>query len=219
MIVAGIDEAGRGPVVGPMVLACVAVAEDQVEALRAMGVRDSKKIAKKTRERIAAGLRSLHGIRIEEEIATPEEIDAAVTDRSMTLNGLELSRMARLIDRVRPDIVHVDMVGASAEKQQLALLRLLDFPVRIIAAARAEDQYPAVAAASILAKTRRDQLVAAIEAEYGERYGPVGSGYPGDAKTVAFVRALGRSVSGVVRRTWGSACVEVAPASAGGWGS
>lgn len=208
MIVAGIDEAGRGPVVGPMVIACVAVEESAVEALVAAGARDSKKLSAKRRTATAEALRAIPGIRIEEEIVTPPEIDEAVRDRAMTLNGLEISRMARLIDRVRPDLVTVDLVGASAERLQISLLRLLDFPVRVVAAAKAEDLYPATAAASIIAKTRRDALVAAIDDAYSARFGPVGSGYPGDPKTIAFVRAAGRSVEGIVRRSWGSACLE-----------
>lgn len=192
--------------IGPMVIACVAIPEDVAGLLAEIGVRDSKKLSAKRRVALATAIRALPGVRIEEEIATPPEIDAAVRDRSMTLNGLEITRMARLADRVRPDHVFVDLLGTSPDRFQISLLRLLDFPVRVTTSAHAEDRFPVTAAASIIAKTRRDALVAEIDALYGSRFGPVGSGYPSDPKTAAFLRAASGALnsSGIIRQSWNS---------------
>ncbi len=220
--IAGIDEAGRGPVVGPMVIAGVLLDESALEELTRIGVRDSKKLSPSRRRAIAEELRALPGIIIHEEVIPPSDIDAAVRDRAMTLNGLEISRMARIVETLAPHRVYIDLIGPSAEKFCSSLRRLLsDNPV-IVAEHKADSTYPITAAASIIAKTRRDAEIETLNETYEERFGPLGSGYPGDPKTIAFLARAradeGNGAEHIFRRTWStytasSTCSMIAPAS------
>jgi ribonuclease HII len=202
-LILGIDEAGRGPIVGPMVIAGFALPVARLGELAELGVRDSKKLTPKRRTEIGAVLRGLPGAVIVEEVVPPEEIDAAVRNRSITLNGLELMKMAAIIERVGPVEAYLDMLGTSEDRFQSSLFRLLESPCRIVAANRGDDRFPVCAAASIIAKTRRDAEIARLNAIHEARYGPIGSGYPGDPKTRAFLAAA-RAEPGIFRRSWSS---------------
>jgi ribonuclease HII len=202
--VAGIDEAGRGPVIGPMVLAAVAIERDRIPELVEAGAADSKKLSPKRREAVAAALRAIPGIRIEVEVVSPADIDIAVRNPAFSLNGLEISRMASLIERIAPDEVYVDMVGQSGAKMSLSLLRLIECRPRIVAAAKADSTYAVTAAASVIAKTRRDAEIRALADRYEGDFGPLGSGYPSDPKTVAFLKRAVGTDAVFIRRSWGS---------------
>jgi ribonuclease HII len=204
ILVAGIDEAGRGPVIGPMVLAAVAIEQDRIPELVEAGAADSKKLSPKRREAVAAALRAIPGIRIEIEVVTPAEIDAAVRNRAFSLNGLEISRMASLIERIEPDEVYVDMVGHSGAKMALSLHRLIECRPRIVAAAKADATYAVTSAASVIAKTRRDAEIRLLEERYESHFGPLGSGYPSDPKTVEFLKRAVTTDATFIRRSWGS---------------
>ncbi|RLE58484.1 MAG: ribonuclease HII, partial [Thermoprotei archaeon] len=100
-IVAGIDEAGRGPVIGPMVIACVAMERDSLSELVEMGLRDSKTLSKTKREFLVHRIGSIAKA-ILVEVVEPREIDSAVERRKYrSLNDLESNIVARLITRVK----------------------------------------------------------------------------------------------------------------------
>ncbi len=203
MLIAGVDEAGRGPVVGPMVIAGFGIDEDRIPELEALGVKDSKKLSPKKRATIGAALRAMGGVSIEERVIAPPEIDAAVSNRSITLNGLEISVIAAVLDRIRPEVAFIDLVGVSEQRFALSIMRLLTSPPRLVCRAKADATFLVTAAASILAKTRRDAEIERIGERYADRYGPVGSGYPSDRVTMAFVKAAAAE-EGIIRRSWGS---------------
>ena len=211
-LVLGIDEAGRGPIVGPMVIAGFALPAARLGELDALGARDSKKLSPKRRAAIGAALRALEGAVIVEEVVPPAEIDAAVRNRSITLNGLELMKMAAIIERVGPAEAYLDMLGTSEERFQASLSRLLESPCRILAANCGDDRFPVCAAASIIAKTRRDAEIARLNEIHEPRYGPIGSGYPGDPKTRAFLAAA-HAEPGIFRRSWSSFAAQDAERS------
>jgi len=172
-LVLGIDEAGRGPGLGPMVLAAVALDGAAAEFLAQAGVRDSKRFgasaaAQRTRKRLAAVVRK-RAIWVSVEICEVHEIDAYVTRGA--LNQLERERARHLITKA-PACTRIVADGRTLFSPLAAEFAHLE------ACDRAESLHTAVAAASICAKAERDRLFAAIAAQYAGDFGPLrGGGY------------------------------------------
>jgi ribonuclease HII len=196
--VLGLDEAGRGSLVGPLVVGGFCVASDRLEALVALGAKDSKALTPLARERIFAGLDSL-GTR-SEVVLLPRMVDRAVARGR--LNDLEADAFARLIRRLAPDVAYVDACDPNERRFGLKVARLAGGGVRVVSRHHADRDYPVVGAASIVAKVRRDRALARLRAELGEE---LGSGYPSDRRTVEFVRAVlanTRELPRWVRGSW-----------------
>jgi len=196
--VAGIDEAGRGPVIGPMVIAGVLVEESRIPELVGMGARDSKRLTPRRRE-------TLRGAILETvKVHRIEILDAAVIDdtrRVKSLNRLEADVMAKILDDLRPDLAQIGSVDVIPSRFKEMVLSGMRSPTEIQSAHHAEDLFPAVAAASIIAKTTRDRIVASMRQEFGD----FGSGYPSDPKTRAFISewyVSKRSLPHIVRKSW-----------------
>ncbi|MFQ5871512.1 MAG: ribonuclease HII [Candidatus Geothermarchaeales archaeon] len=196
--VLGVDEAGRGPVIGPMVVCGVEVREGEGDLLRELGVRDSKLLTPVRRRELSMEIPKVSSNYILKEIGA-SEIDEAVTGNR--LNYLEARVMAEITREIRPDTVYVDApmadTGAFAEMLRAHLMN----PPEIIAENHADREYPVVAAASVLAKVRRDRRIE----ELHETYGDFGSGYPSDTKTLRFLEGCHTregSFPPIVRRSW-----------------
>lgn len=196
-MICGIDEAGRGPIIGPLVICGLAVERDDL--LRQLGVKDSKKLSKRRREELYPKIEKVaSGIEIVEISAS--EID--VLRQEMTMNQLEAKIFASIIQKLAPSIAYVDAADVDAERFGQDILQELDFKVNVISQHKADETYPVVSAASIIAKVRRDERVAEIERSIGE---PIGSGYASDPTTVAFIESwLERngSLPPHVRKSW-----------------
>lgn len=188
-LVAGIDEAGRGPVVGPLVVAIVA--SSRQEALRALGVRDSKLLTPRRREVLYGELLAIAEC-IQYIVIEPATIDEYVARHR--LNALEAEAMARLIGLCNADVYYVDSPDPKPERFGRALAEATGR--RVVAMNRGEA-VPVVAAASIVAKVVRDRLIASLR----DAYGDFGSGYPSDPKTRAALRS-GLLPPECVRRSW-----------------
>ncbi|WP_297522113.1 ribonuclease HII [Thermococcus sp.] len=195
---AGIDEAGRGPVIGPMVIAAVVVDEDGVPKLAELGVRDSKRLTPKRRERLFDEI-----IKLVDDYKLielwPDEIDS----RGGTLNEFEVENFIKALNslKVRPDVVYIDAADVKEERFGEAIAGGLDFRAKIVAEHRADDKFLPVSAASILAKVTRDRAIEKLK----EKYGEIGSGYPSDPRTRAFLEAYYREHGDfppIVRRSW-----------------
>ena len=174
----GVDEAGRGPVMGPLVVGAVYVEDD--EALRELGVKDSKKLTPKRREALYDQIISIaEGYSI--VTLSAEEID---TRRAkMSLNMVEMELFVEAVSRMPVTRVYVDCPDPNEEKfGNMLSVRLNN--TAVTARHKADDTYPVVSAASILAKVTRDRLIAEISEEFGEN---IGSGYPSDPVTIAFI--------------------------------
>jgi ribonuclease HII len=208
--IAGIDEAGRGPVIGPMVMAIVAC-EDQQE-LKRLGMKDSKLLTPAQRETLAQELRAKE-IGFEIISLTPAEIDAAVHGKAQgdNLNNLEARTAALLIHRLAKRMpiseVILDSPTRTTSKYETAVraaLNKLDAEgtkqIMLRAECKADFNHPVVGAASILAKTTRDAAIAAIAAEHGK----IGSGYPSDPDTQAFLNDHWREQHDFFRKSWES---------------
>ncbi len=177
-MIVGVDEAGRGPVLGPLVVAGVAVESDV--ALRQLNVRDSKKLSSERREALAPEIERLATCEL--VVVPAERIDLMRAE--MSLNDLEAKLFAEIIERLRPETAYVDAADVDEIEFKRCVQRELRFAVEVISQHNADELFPVVSAASILAKVRRDREMRAIEQEFGV---PVGSGYPADPDTIAFL--------------------------------
>jgi ribonuclease HII len=181
----GIDEAGRGCVLGPMVFGALLVEADRELELKKLGAKDSKRLTKKKREALRGPLAEVSlGWKVVE--IQPAEIDA----RSMGLLGKEA--IVALIDHFRPDVVVLDAPvqpsGIPAFRSDLyARLEAIGVSVEIVAENKADDNHPCCSAASVFAKTERDARLKELEVAAGV---PLGSGYPSDPVTQAWLRKV-----------------------------
>lgn len=185
MTIAGVDEAGRGCVIGPLVIAGVLFDDDVVGSLRKIGVKDSKKLSAKKRVALSAEIKELAlGYRFFE--LSPRTIDKVVFRNVplRRLNYLETMAMAWIIRELKPDEAHVDPCDVVSERVASQIKAVLPFDLVIRCEPRADAKYPATGAASILAKVRRDSRIAALR----ELHGDFNSGYPSDWKTQNFIR-------------------------------
>lgn len=184
-VVAGIDEAGRGPVLGPMIICAVVLQESRIPFLKSLGVKDSKKLTPLQRKRLA-GIIENSAEKIIERKVEPDQIDAAVNRMSINnLNELEAKIIAEIINELPNNVEHVyvDSPDPNPEKFLTRLVKYLRKRVKITAENYADRKYTVVAAASIIAKVRRDAYISQLKKIYGD----IGSGYPSDPKTRAFL--------------------------------
>ncbi len=182
MLIAGIDEAGRGPVFGPMVLAVCCIHKRDEEKLLDLGVKDSKLLSAKERERqfieiknIVNEFNSVHVL--------PKEIDSLRNRKS--LNEIEAMRVGMLLNglKEKPEVVFVDSPDIKQENFSVRIKKYLNFDCIIKSEHKADLNYPVVSAASIIAKVERDFEIKKLAEEHGE----IGSGYPADEVTVRFL--------------------------------
>ncbi len=180
----GIDEAGRGPSVGPMVLAAVAIDSKAAAALTRKGLRDSKAYgagedAHQLRTELAAEVRARAMFIATVEIEVTE-IDQRVCRGE--LNVLEREHACRLIDQAPS----CDKIIADGKRMFAALgLKYTQF----ISMDGAEDAHASVAAASVVAKVIRDNRFNAIRARYEPELGPITGGGYANAATRKWLRA------------------------------
>ncbi len=190
-MIGGVDEAGRGPVIGPMVIAVVV---GETEALRRLGVKDSKRLRPAARMRLFDEiLRAADCVNY--VVVEPHIIDMYVAKDG--LNALELDFTAKLVETCPADLYYVDSPDVKPERYASALALLTGR--RFVALHRGEE-VPQVAAASIVAKVVRDRLVELIRREVGE----VGSGYPGDPRSREALES-GRVPPECIRFSWKTA--------------
>ncbi|MBN1113875.1 MAG: ribonuclease HII [Oligoflexia bacterium] len=190
----GIDEAGRGPVLGPMVVCGMLWDNNAVLSPEAMGVRDSKKLNGKKREEL------FHLIVDETEwfsvsVVWPEVIDRYVEVNA--LNRLEAEVMASIISAVPADTgIFVDSPQEPRVFTEM-IAGNLDSDYCINCMFKADQLVPAVSAASIVAKVVRDSIMDELKVYFGD----FGSGYPSDPKTISFLKRP-EPPSFLVRRSW-----------------
>lgn len=181
MDILGIDEAGRGSVLGPMVIAGVIIPEKMEKVLERMGVKDSKRLTPNRRTILSRKLKKMFEYEI--VVISALEIDKMRAD-GINLNDIEKNAMRDLIIRLNPEKAIVDAVDVKAERFQNYLCESTG--VNVIAEHKADDKYIEVSAASIIAKAERDAQIAEINKEY-IKTGGIGSGYPSDPTTKKFL--------------------------------
>jgi len=183
--VAGIDEAGRGCAIGPLVIAAVLFEEETIPKLNELGVKDSKKISPKKREKLSEDIKKIAiDFRIFE--LPPQVIDKVVfrSQPLKRLNYLETMIMAKLVRELKPDIVYMDPPDVDSQRCSEQVKSVIKYNIEVICEPRADDKYTSTGAASILAKVTRDQRIK----ELHKLYGDFNSGYAGDRKTQKFIQ-------------------------------
>jgi ribonuclease HII len=202
MLMAGVDEAGRGSVIGPLVIAGVSVEENDLPKLVDIGVKDSKLLSPQKRETLAKQIRELT-LNCHVVFLSPVEIDQVVETgkRLHRLNRFEAQAMARVITILKPDVVYVDASDVLADRFGEHIAENLDFSLKIVSEHKADLNYPIVSAASIIAKVERDQAISSLQ----KKHGNLGCGYPSDSNTINFlgewIRKFG-SYPDFVRKSW-----------------
>ena len=181
MDILGIDEAGRGSVLGPMVIAGVVVPEKMEKILERMGVKDSKRLTPNRRTILSRKLRKMFDYEI--VVISAREIDD-LRASGVNLNEIEKNAMESIILKLKPEKAIVDAVDVKAERFQENLCN--DTGIDVIAEHKADDKYIEVSAASIIAKAERDEYIKEINKEY-IKSGGIGSGYPSDPTTKKFL--------------------------------
>ncbi len=201
MLIGGVDEAGRGSIIGPMIVAGVSIDESKIAKLKEIGVRDSKQLTPQAREKLYDEIVSIvdyyhiHTVK-------PTEIDSHVLQKG--LNRLEARVMAQIISKMMVDEVYVDCCDTNPERYKehiVAHLKSTSHNLKIHSMHHADSINVVVSAASILAKIRRDLEIQKIK----KRYHDIGSGYPSDERTMIFIRnwvQMKKTPPAFARRSW-----------------
>jgi len=197
MLLAGIEEAGRGPVIGPLVLAVAAIEEKKEKELQELGVKDSKMLSAKQREALFNVITDMCEYEI--IVVHPEEIDLALESANSNLNWLEAEKMAELINMVNPEKVIIDCPSNNIESyEEYIKKRLRVSPKEMLVKHKADRDHVIVGAASILAKVTRDKEIEKIKKRFKIEFG---SGYPSDPSTVKFLKENWDKYP-IFRKTW-----------------
>jgi ribonuclease HII len=196
----GIDEAGRGPVIGPLVMAAVKINEKDEKKLIELGVKDSKLLLPSQREymfdkilEIADSYKII--------IIPPLKIDEAVNSETTNLNWLEADNAIDMINELNPAKAYIDCPSTNIAKYTEYLQKKLTVKTKLVVEHKADFTYPVVSAASILAKVTRDREIEKIKEKIGMN---LGSGYPSDPMTQEFLKNNWKTHPDVFRHSWAS---------------
>jgi len=213
MLKLGIDDAGRGPVIGPMVLAGCLINEKTAIKFKKWSVRDSKQLTPKRREFLAQKIKE-EAETFEVVFADADEINKK-QDSGTNLNMLEAEKAAKITNKINNQMfqrdhpkagkikVIVDCPSTSIIKwRDLLMTKIKDLSnLEIVCEHKADKNYVSVSAASILAKSAREKEMDKLKKKYGDE---MGSGYTSDPKTTKFLvkNVNNHKDSGIFRKNW-----------------
>ncbi len=204
-LILGLDEAGKGPVIGPMILAGCLIKKEDETPLRRLGVKDSKAVTQKRREFLEKEIKKI----VEDSVTIvcdPEEIDESNT-KGVKLTEFEADRFAKIINKLNTGkekmkvVIDCPSIGINSWtdliKPKIKNLSNLELVIEH----KADRNHLAVSAASILAKCERERRMDKLKAEYGEE---IGSGYSSDPSTIKFVEKYANKFKnkGIFRKSW-----------------
>lgn len=195
MLILGVDEAGRGPVIGPLVITGCMAEEANIIKLQQLNVKDSKLLTPKQREFLFDKIKAItkfHIIKIE-----PKEIDDALNSDSLNLNWLEAHKTAEIINVMRPEKAIIDCPSPNIKKYEDYIKKLLKVKCELLLSHKAE-RFPIVAAASILSKVTRDREIEKMK----EKYGNFGPGYTSNSITQKFLKENWEKYPEIFRKSW-----------------
>ena len=200
ILICGIDEAGRGPIIGPLVLCGLLVKEEDEKNLVRLKVKDSKLLTKKTREFLFDKIKDI-SYKYEIIEVYPDEIDHAVNNNDgLNLNRLEAVKTADIINLLKPDKAIIDAPSNNIRSYKQYLLNLIkNKKMEIILEHKADINFPVVSAASILAKVTRDSKIEEIKKKIKVDFG---SGYMADPKTIEFLEKYYEKYPDLFRKSW-----------------
>ena len=162
-LICGIDEAGRGPVIGPLVMAGVLIDSSDLIRLKNIGVKDSKLLTKQKRDELFEQVKEI--VKSYEVIVVePSEIDDALNSDELNLNWLEAHKAADIITKLKPSKVTVDSPSNNTANYRAYLKKLVrNNKIEVVCEHKADLKYVEVGAASILAKVIRDDAIEEIK--------------------------------------------------------
>ena len=180
-MICGVDEAGKGPVIGPMVVAAVSV--KNAKMIEKYDFKDSKLLTPKKRKELFDLIKKNYEYAI--EIIEPEEIDEY--RKKNQLNLLNRRAFEKVISKLNPNIAYVDAADVNEERfgREIKSNLTNKNDTDVISMHKADTKIPIVAAASIIAKQTRELEIEKLKEEIGE----FGSGYPSDTRTIKFLKS------------------------------
>ena len=199
MKILGIDEAGKGPVVGPLVIAGALFEKKDAKSLKKLGVKDSKLLTPQKREELFDKIKEI-AVNYKIVKVEPREIDERFSANT-NLNQLEAIKFAEIINELKPNVAIIDTPTRNTKSFENYLRRFLNHECELKCENYADLNHIEVGAASILAKVTRDREIKRIEKEIGEK---IGAGYPSDPTTIKFVEKAFKTKKWLahVRKTW-----------------
>ena len=180
-MICGVDEAGKGPVMGPMVVAAVSV--ENAKLIENLGFKDSKLLSSQRRLELFNLIKQNYSYEI--EIINVEKIDEHRMKNQ--LNLLNRKAFEKVISRLNPKVAYVDAADVNEERFGREIKVNLTNPndTDVISMHKADSMIPVVAAASIIAKQTRELEIKKLKKEIGD----FGSGYPSDERTIKFLKS------------------------------
>ncbi len=181
-MICGVDEAGKGPVLGPLVVAAVAV--DNAKDIENLGIKDSKQLTPAKRKELADLIKNKFSFAI--EIIEAERVDEY--RRQNKLNDLNREAFEKLISKLDPNVAYVDAADVNEHRFGKLIKEKLtnEKDTDVISMHKADAKIDVVAAASIIAKEARENEIMKLKKEIGD----FGSGYPSDERTIKFLKAF-----------------------------
>lgn len=206
IVICGVDEAGKGSVLGPMVIAAVGVRTTDIFSV--IEVKDSKQLSPQERERLFVLIKKQ--CRIAVVVISASEIDTI--RREMTMNACVARAHAEVIQKLKPRTAYVDACDVNPVRYAETVKSHLDIVCEIVSEHHADSTYPVVSAASIIAKVTRDREIEKL----AKKFGNIGSGYPSDPNTLAYLSSYideHRSPPPIARKSWKTVSVMLAKKS------
>jgi len=194
--ICGIDDAGRGSMLGPLVIAGISLDKKNLRKLSSIGVKDSKKLSPKLREYLYNKIIEIADDYYITKIS-PRSIDASV--KKHCLNNLEAKYMAKVVSKLNSNISYIDSCDVNPRRFGQEISKLSDNH-KIKSYHHADSRFVIVSAASILAKVTRDRAITKLRKNYN-----LGSGYPSDSVSVKFVTKyykINHVMPSFVRKSW-----------------
>ena len=181
-MICGVDEAGKGPVIGPLVVAAVAV--KNAKDIQDLGVKDSKQLNPVKRKELSNIIKDKFDYTI--EIIEAEKVDEY--RKQNRLNDLNREAFEKLISKLNPNVAYVDAADVNEHRfgKQIKEKLTNENDTDIISMHKADEKIDVVAAASIIAKEAREEEIRRLKKEIGD----FGSGYPSDERTIKFLKSF-----------------------------
>ena len=181
-MICGVDEAGKGPVLGPLVVAAVAV--KNAKEIENLGIKDSKQLNATKRKELAKLIKERYDYAV--EIIEAETVDKY--RRQNKLNELNREAFERVISKLNPNVAYVDAADVNESRfgKQIKERLTNQKDTDVISMHKADAKIDVVAAASIIAKETRENEIRKLK----EKIGDFGSGYPSDERTIKFLKSF-----------------------------
>tara|TARA_B100002051_G_scaffold211448_1_gene203089 strand:+ start:253 stop:903 length:651 start_codon:yes stop_codon:yes gene_type:complete len=181
-MICGVDEAGKGPVIGPLVVAAVSV--KNAKEIENLGIKDSKQLNATKRKELAKLIKEKYDYAV--EIIEAETVDKY--RRQNKLNELNREAFERVISKLNPNVAYVDAADVNEDRfgKQIKERLTNQKDTDVISMHKADAKIDVVAAASIIAKETRENEIRKLKGKIGD----FGSGYPSDERTIKFLKSF-----------------------------